>query len=108
MDVYQVIVVVVGAIGMLVGFMKGIDYLVEKLKKGFTKVIEPIYTEIHDLKKATCSNYLVRFLADIEQGEELDEIEKKRFWENYEQYVTLGGNSYIKEKVNKLKAQHKL
>lgn len=108
MTIYQIITTVVSVTVALVGFLKAVDYLVEKSRKAFTKVVEPITDDIHDLKKSVCSNYIVRFLADIEQGEVLDEIERKRFWENYEIYKQLGGNSYVTEKVNKLKAQQKL
>ena len=104
----ELIVTIVSVVVAFAGFLKAVDYIVEKSKKTFTKVVEPINKDIHALNKAVCSNYIVRFLADIEQGETLDEIEKKRFWENYEVYKQLGGNSYVTEKVNKLKAQQKL
>lgn len=46
---------------------------------------------------------LVSFLAGVEQGEAVDEIQTQRFYEEYEHYVNRGGNSYIKQKVQKLK-----
>ena len=108
MSIYQGVALFAGFVVSLVALMKAVDYLIDKSRKAFTKVVEPITKDIHSLSKSVCSNYIVRFLADVEQGEELDEIEKKRFWENYEVYKELGGNSYIQEKVNKLKAQQKL
>ena len=74
---------------------------------------ERILTEIsglkQDLKKVdleNCKNYLVTFLAEVERGEVKDAIELQRFWEEYERYAAKGGNSYIKEKVQKLKAKN--
>ena len=31
------------------------------------------------------------------------DAEKQRFWEEYEHYISAGGNSYIKEWVDRLK-----
>lgn len=58
----------------------------------------------------SCKNFLVRFLADVEQGQPIDEIELERFHEVYARYTSpeLNGNSYIHSKVEKLKAQGKL
>lgn len=55
-------------------------------------------------------NFLVRFLADIEQGQPIDEIELERFHEVYSRYTSpeLGGNSYIHDKVEKLKKLGKI
>lgn len=53
-------------------------------------------------------NYIVCFLADVEQGEPIDQDELHCFWDNYELYKAMGGNSYVHDKVEKLKAQGKL
>ena len=53
-------------------------------------------------------NFLVRFLADIEQNNKIDEVEKERFYEVYKDYRELGGNSYIAHKVEKLQKEGKL
>lgn len=52
-----------------------------------------------------CKNYLVTFLAEAARGEMKDETELQRFWEEYEHYQKLGGNSYIRNKVEELKAR---
>ena len=49
-----------------------------------------------------CKNFLVSFLGRVDREREVDEIEKERFWEQYEHYSSLGGNSYIKNKVEVL------
>lgn len=53
-------------------------------------------------------NYLVRFLADVEQGAIIDETELEHFWFTYDDYKKNGGNSYIDHKVERLKKEGKL
>lgn len=74
------------------------------------KETDAIKTSVEDLKKQlntvdleNCKNYLVTYLSAIERGEEKDEIEHQRFYEEYQHYVEHGGNSYIKDKVSKLR-----
>ena len=106
-------------IAFIVGLIKGIEYLYNLVSKGATKwlngCLNPINDSINNLSKKiddvdmnACKNYLVRFLADVEQGNEIDEIEKERFYEEYKHYTDLGGNSYVKDKVEKLKKEEKL
>lgn len=64
--------------------------------------------KIDDVKLYTDKNFLVRFLADVEQGNKIDEVEKERFYEVYKDYRGLGGNSYIQHKVDKLQKEGKL
>ena len=64
--------------------------------------------KIDDVKLYTDKNFLVRFLADVEQGNKIDEVEKERFYEVYKDYKGLGGNSYIQHKVDKLQKEGKL
>lgn len=115
--------ITIGQIGLIlaaiVAFVKGVEYLYSLAKKGatnwFKSLLEPINNSINSLSKKiddvdmnSCKNFLVRFLADVEQGNVIDEIEKERFYEQYKHYVDLGGNSYIKDKVEKLKKAGKL
>ena len=108
MTVQELVVLVVGLVAGLVGFIKGVEYLIGKFKETINRLLTPVTNELQILQKSVCTNYLVRFLADVERGEALDNVERQRFWETYENYIRLGGNSYIKEKVNSLKSQNKL
>ena len=65
--------------------------------------LSAIKTDLKKVDNENCKNYLVTYLASVERGDEKDEIEKERFWEEFSHYIDQGGNSYIKEKVNKLK-----
>lgn len=107
------------ALTFIVGLISGITYIrnhlkkwiSESLKDQFQKVddkIEKLQTRMDDIDIATSKNFLVARLAEVEKGLPWDEIERERFWEQYEHYVKRGGNSYIQQKVDKLKAEGKL
>ena len=95
-------------------------------KKILNKTLKPFKDQMDDMEKARIEqhtdtikridnvqllsdkNFLVRFLADIEQDNKVDEVEKERFYEVYKDYRELGGNSYIAHKVEKLQKEGKL
>lgn len=128
-QVWEIIVWVAGAIGVL-SVIVGLGIKVHKIfkrnrhneiseivKTAISSEMTPMNSEISNLKDAvkanelgSCKNFLVRFLADVEQGQAIDEIELERFYEVYGRYTSpeLDGNSYIHEKVERLKAQGKL
>lgn len=127
MTVHEAVVAILAFMAGLVAFIKGMEYLAHKSSRMFGKMVEGNLKPLNDrldalieeVKKVenqafnadlnSCKNFLVRFLADIEQGQPVDEVERMRFWETYHRYtVELGQNSYVKEKVANLKAQGKL
>ena len=67
-----------------------------------------IISLIEKVELANGKNYLVQALAKIESGQELTPVEKERFWENYDRYVELGGNSYIHSTTERCKKEGKL
>lgn len=108
--------ITLGQIGTILAFLVGligsVEYLSIRLKKWmkttFKEEINPISKRLNDLEMGTDKNFLVRFLSDVDQGNKIDEIEWERFYETYERYHELGGNSYIDHKVEKLKKEGKL
>lgn len=92
-DWIQFILILAGAIGTLLLGMKKI----------FNKQLEPLNTTVRQLDINQCKNYLVRFLADVENGEKLDNVEIERAYEVYDHYTKdLKGNSYIHDKWERL------
>lgn len=95
-------------------------------KKILNKTLKPFSDKIGKLEKARIEqhadtikridnvqllsdkNFLVSFLARVENGLIIDEVEKERFYEVYKDYRELGGNSYIAHKVEKLQKEGKL
>lgn len=96
------------ALTFLVSFIGALSYLSNVLKKQVNKTLKPIQDSIKDLDVSQCKNFLVRFLADIEQGNPIDEVEKERAYEIYDHYTNdLKQNSYIHKRWNELMENNK-
>lgn len=109
------------AIAFIVALITGGVKIKDSVKKWLTGVLSEKFEaqkkETDDIKKSVndlkgqldkvdlenCKNYLVTYLAETERGMQKDPIESQRFWEEYQHYCDKGGNSYVREKVNKLK-----
>ena len=107
------------ALTFLAGFVGGIAYFYRNIKKWLEKIIvaqfKPFNDTMGDLSAKvnqvdmeSCKNYLVRCLGDFEHGNPLSDVEQERFWEEYQHYLKIGGNSYIERRVEKLKLDGKL
>ena len=110
---------IIGAVVLLAGFIKGITELKKSFKdwitgllddsfKNLSKQLTTLQERIDDVDMSTCKNFLVARLSEIERGNPLDEIERERFWEQYEHYLDIGGNTYIQRKVEQFKSDGKL
>ena len=87
-------------LGLLAGVITSggviIHFMQKSLKKVLKNELDPISSQIKDLDVSQCKNFLVRFLADVEQGNELDKVEIERAYEIYDHYSNdLKQNSYI-------------
>ena len=73
------------------------------LNKIIKKHLKPLNEKIDKLDLNDCKNFLVRFLADVERGQVMDDVELKRAHDVYDHYRDdLHANSYIKDKWEKL------
>ncbi len=121
--VAEAIGAILATLAGLVAFLKGMEYLWKKsmgvVQKWFSESLEegfkPINQKLTELTEDTqklrlsvCKNYIVRFLSDLEQGQPVDEVERQRFYENYDTYISLGGNSYLRDKVERMRKEKKL
>ncbi len=67
------------------------------------KIFAPIYKKITELEKNQCKNFLVDFLARVENKEKVTESQINRAYEVYDHYIKdLNGNSFIKDKWERL------
>lgn len=82
--------------------------IIRGVNKAVGKLLEPVVKQIESVDRENCKNFLVTFLAETERGHEHDQIELERFHEQFEHYKAIGGNSYIKAKVDKLQKNGKL
>ena len=110
---------IIGGVVLLAGFIKGVSELKKSVKEWITNLLKESFDSlsakltilqerIDDVDISTCKNFLVARLSEIERGNPLDEIERERFWEQYEHYLAIGGNTYIQRKVEQFKSEGKL
>ena len=100
-------------IGLIMAIAVGFGTLYVKLKNFLEKIIkeqlEPFSDTLKKIDKETTKNFIVRCIADVERGDKLSETEMQRFSEQYDHYIKdLKGNTYIKDKVERLKTAGKL
>lgn len=95
-----------GSIAVFFGKRFG-KMMAEQLKPTNEK-IDSIQASIDEVDLANCKNYLVSTLSTLESGRTVDKVALERFWENYDHYTKLGGNSYIHTTVERLKKEGKL
>lgn len=107
------------AVTFLVGLISGIGYLKHHLKDWigqsvkdqFNKIeqnVAEINRRLDDVDMENTKNFLVSVISMVEKGGWLHDIETERFWDEYEHYLKIGGNSYIKRKVEQLESDGKL
>lgn len=98
-------------------FLLGIWGSVEAIGKKVSKVfddsldtkLKPLNDKLDKVDKNATMNYLVRCFGDLDKGEKLEGVYRKRFIEQYQHYTDdLKGNSYIKEEYERLKKEGKL
>ena len=78
-------------------------------KKIINKQLEPINKKIIKIDENQCRNFLVDFLADIDNGIKKDDVQIKRAYEVYEHYTNeLHKNSYIHDKWEKARKEGKI
>lgn len=106
-------------LGLIAGLIASVSaimlFLQKSLKKVIKNEIEPMSIQINKINDnikgldvSQCKNFLVRFLADVEQGNVLDEVEKERAYEIYDHYTNdLKQNSYIHKRWSQLMEKEK-
>lgn len=105
-------------IAFLVALISGVSFLNTKLKEWITNQLKDnfdgVNQHIDDLEKKITNvdmeqtkSFLVRCIGDIEDGG-ISETELQRFYEQYEHYLAMDGNTYIRHKVEQLEAEGKI
>lgn len=99
-----------GAVGYKLwgGFKTAVKTAVDENFKALNDTIMEINSKVEKNTMESCKNFLVRCLADIDRGDSLTETESQRFKEQYDYYIRHDGNTYIKDKYEKSKAEGKL
>lgn len=96
----------IGAIGKAV--QKAVKKAFDNGMRATNEKLDRLEGKIDDVDLNTCKNFLVARISEIEQGRALDSVGEERFWEQYEHYLAIGGNTYIQHKVEQLEKDGKL
>jgi len=97
----------------VIGFGGSTLAIITAIKKAVASAFKPVNAKIDNVDMNATKNFLVRCIADMDRHE-IDAVTKMRFYEQYEHYSKpkseggLGGNSYIKDEVERLKKEGKL
>ena len=95
-------------LALIVGILGSVKYLSNELQKYLEKTLKPINESIKDLDISQCKNFLVSFLEDIENDENIDTARKERAYELYDHYTNdLKQNSYIHKRWEELMEKEK-
>ena len=103
-----------GAVAFLVALISGVGFISARVQKAvqnalhdqmgnIDKRFDTLEAKMQSVDMESTKNFLVSVLTEMDKGQWVDEIERERFWEQYEHYSKIGGNSYIKRKVEELK-----
>ena len=93
----------------ITAFGGGLAIIVKAIKSTIANSFKPLEDKIDKVDKNATMNYLVRCMEDIEHGEKIDGVLRKRFIDQYEHYTKdLKGNTYIVEEYERLKKEGKL
>ena len=85
----------------IAAFAGSVSAIISGVKRVVKKLLVPLAMD-------NAKNYIIPFLARVERGEPFSQIELERFHEEFKFYRDNGGNSYVADKVEKLKANGKL
>lgn len=107
------------AVVFIVGFISSVAYLKKHIKDWISMSLKDQFDDlggrmgkleerVSQIDMEDTKNFLVRYLSDVERGVQMDEVEKLRFAEQYDHYLKMDGNSYIRTKVKKLTEAGKL
>lgn len=103
------------AIAFIVALVGGVKYILKDMKKITERALKPTNDKIDRMSESlkqeiqksdlnATKNYLVSTLHDIGNGT-INDVSKQRFFEQYEHYKALGGNSYISNEVDKMRKE---
>lgn len=71
--------------------------------------IKGLKAELKKEDKEKTKNFIVARLSEIERGQEWSDIERQRFYEQYDHYTQdLNGNTYIKTAVEQYEKEGKI
>lgn len=102
------------AVALIGGLITGGTVIVRQIKKGVEELLKDKFngvdmrldnleSQMQKSELLTMKTFLMQEMRAIEHGEILDDYEKAFFMDEYQAYIDMGKNSYIRNKFEKLK-----
>lgn len=101
------VIIATGITGAVTLIVSLINLIANKITSKNNVTKEDLQKGIDKVEQNNCKNFLVQIISAAGRRE-LSSAEKERFWENFDTYVKLGGNSYIHSEAERLKKEGKL
>ena len=109
---------IAGFITLFSVFIGAVTGLIAFTKSFISKILKPLDQKIERLEKVSTTDrnnielelikmFLVNFINDTERGIEKSPIQKQNAYELYDRYKTLGGNSYVHDRWEKMIKEEK-
>lgn len=95
----EIIITIITTIGVIASSVANLLINSKNVKK------KDLDEKIDEVQMDNCKNYLVQMIAKADSGQKLSSVEKERYYENYDTYIKLGGNSYIHTETERLKKE---
>lgn len=98
-----------GSVGVIALYVnKHLGKIIQENLEPTNRKIDKLTEQVEDVDMANCKNFLVQVISDLEAGRSVDKVVQERFYEEYDHYTKLGGNSYIHTAIEKLKKKGKI
>ena len=98
---------IAGWLSLIAGIITSIGVIMKVASNWFNKTlqanIKPLEIKMDNIDMNVCKNYVIEYIGEEKRGVIHTDTETKLFWDNYDRYISRGGNSYVKEEVEKLK-----
>lgn len=92
-----------------IGFVGATWTIIKAIKSAIDKGFKPINDKIDKVDMNATMNYIVSKMDEIDKGDKIDGVAKKRFYDQYQHYTKdLGGNTYIHDEFERLKKEGKI
>lgn len=89
-------------------YQSSVQKIVKAEIKPVSDKIDSMSRKLDSVDMETTKNFLVTVIGEIDRAGFVDESTRARFYEQYDHYEKMGGNTYIHTRFEELKKQGKL
>lgn len=103
------ILLLIGNLRKLFGEYKdSVQKIVKEEIKPLSDKIDALSKKVDNVDMDSTKNFLVTTIGEVERNGWTDETTRQRFYESFQRYEKMGGNSYIHTRFDELHKQNKI